>query len=124
MEDLWKTRTAIDFSQRGRLTVDVRIASLAQWGEIQTALAATGNVTGATVTAMTTGYARMNLTYQGGLDQLREALGGAGLVAEQSRRPVDAGPNQATRRAIADGAASAEPAFGACACWRRPSRPG
>jgi hypothetical protein len=28
---------------------------------------------------MTTGYARMNLTYQGGLEQLREALGGAGL---------------------------------------------
>ena len=28
---------------------------------------------------MTTGYARMNLTYQGGLDQLREALTGAGL---------------------------------------------
>jgi hypothetical protein len=79
MEDLWKTRTSIDFSQRGRLTVDVRVASLAQWGEIQTALAATGNVTGATVTAMTTGYARMNLTYQGGLEQLREALSGAGL---------------------------------------------
>lgn len=79
MEDLWKTRSAIDFSQRGRLTVDVRIASLAQWGEIQTALAGVGNVTGTTVTAMTTGYARMNLTYQGGLEQLREALSGAGL---------------------------------------------
>jgi hypothetical protein len=79
MEDLWKTRSAIDFSQRGHLTVDVRIASLEQWGEIQTALAGTSNVTGTTVTAMTTGYARMNLTYQGGTDQLREALGGAGL---------------------------------------------
>jgi hypothetical protein len=79
MEDLWKTRSAIDFSQRGRLSVDVRIASLAQWGEIQTALAGVGNVTGTTVTAMTTGYARMNLTYQGGLEQLREALSGAGL---------------------------------------------
>ena len=79
MEDLWKTRTSIDFSQRGRLTVDVRVASLAQWGAIQTALAATGNVTGTTVTAMTTGYARMNLTYQGGLEQLHEALSGAGL---------------------------------------------
>ena len=79
MEDLWKTRTAIDFSQRGHLTVDVRITDLGQWGEIQTALAANGNVTGATVTAMTTAYARMNLTYQGSLEQLREALGGAGL---------------------------------------------
>jgi hypothetical protein len=80
IEDLWKTRTAIDFTQRGRLTVDVRIASLAQWGEIQTALAGTSNVTGATVTAMTSNYARMNLTYQGGLEQLRETLGGEGLT--------------------------------------------
>ena len=39
IEDLWKTRSAIDISQRGKLTADVRIASLAQWGEIQTALA-------------------------------------------------------------------------------------
>ena len=79
MEDLWKSRSAIDFSQRGRLTVDVRIASLAQWGEIQTALGGVGNVTGTTVSAMTTGYARMTLTYQGGLEQLREAMAGAGL---------------------------------------------
>jgi hypothetical protein len=79
IEDLWKARTAIDFSQRGKLTVDVRIADLGQWGEIQTQLAGISNVTGATVTAMTTGYARMNLTYQGSLEQLREALGGVGL---------------------------------------------
>ena len=79
MEDLWKARTAIDFSQRGHLTVDVRITDLAQWGEIQTGLAGIGNVNSATVTAMTSGYARMNLAYQGSLEQLREALGGAGL---------------------------------------------
>src|SRR5689334_19695682 len=38
IEDLWKTRSVIDFSQRGKLAADVRIASLAQWGEIQSAL--------------------------------------------------------------------------------------
>ena len=80
IEDLWKTRSAIDFSQRGHLIADVRIASLAQWGEIQTALGTVGNVTGVTVTAMDMNYARINLTYQGGIDQLREALGGAGLT--------------------------------------------
>lgn len=80
IEDLWKTRSAIDFSQRGRLTADVRIASLAQWGEVQTALGTVGNVTDMTVTAMDMNYARINLTYQGGIDQLREALGGAGLT--------------------------------------------
>jgi hypothetical protein len=80
IEDMWKTRSAIDFSQRGRLTADVRIASLAQWGEIQTALAGVGNVTSMNVMAMDIGYARVNLTYQGGLEQLREAFAGAGLT--------------------------------------------
>lgn len=80
IEDMWKTRSSIDFSQRGRLTADVRIASLAQWGEIQSSLAGVGNVTSMNVTAMDMGYARVNLTYQGGLEQLREAFAGAGLT--------------------------------------------
>jgi hypothetical protein len=79
IEDMWKTRSAVDFSQRGKLTADVKVASLAQWGEIQTALGQVSNVTGVTVTAMTVNYARINLGYQGGIDQLREAVGGAGL---------------------------------------------
>jgi len=79
IEDMWKTRNVIDSSQRGKLTADVRIANLAQWGEIQSALGQVSNVTGVTVTAMTMGYARINLTYMGGTDQLREAMGGAGL---------------------------------------------
>jgi len=80
MEDLWKTRSAIDFSQRGHLTADVRIAGLAQWGEIQTALGTVGNVTGVTVTAMDMNYARITIAYMGGTDQLREAISGAGLA--------------------------------------------
>ena len=80
IEDMWKTRSVIDFSQRGKLTADIRIASLAQWGEIQTALGQVSNVTGVTVMAMNVNYARINLGYQGGLDQLREAVGGAGLA--------------------------------------------
>jgi len=79
IEDMWKTRSAIDFSQRGRLTADVRIDSLAQWGEIQSSLGTIGNVTSMSVTAMDMGYARVNLSYQGGLEQLREAFAGAGL---------------------------------------------
>ncbi len=79
IEDMWKTRSAVDFSQRGRLTADVRIASLAQWSELQTQLAGISTVTGTTVTAMTVGYARVNLSYVGGTEQLREAFAGAGL---------------------------------------------
>jgi hypothetical protein len=79
IEEMWKTRSAIDFSLRGHLAVDVRIESLAQWGEIQSALGSVSNVTGFTVTAMDMNYARINLAYMGGIEQVREALGGAGL---------------------------------------------
>ena len=58
----------------------MRIASLEQWGEIQTALSGIGNVTGVTVTAMNINYARINLAYMGGVDQVREAVGAAGLT--------------------------------------------
>jgi hypothetical protein len=83
MEDMWKTRSAIDLNQRGHLTADVHIASLEQWGEIQTALGSVSNVTSLTVTAMDISYARVNLTYQGGLEQLREACAGAGLTLSE-----------------------------------------
>jgi hypothetical protein len=79
IEDLWKNRSVIDSSQRGRITADVRIVNLAQWAEIQNTLGSMSNVTGVQVTAMSMNAARINLAYQGGLDQLREAAGGAGL---------------------------------------------
>jgi hypothetical protein len=79
IEEMWKTRSVIDFSQRGRLTADVRIDNLEQWGDIQSSLSSVSNVTGFTVTAMTMNYARINLNYLGGIEQTREALAGAGL---------------------------------------------
>lgn len=79
IEDLWKARSAIDYGQRGRLTADFKIASLAQWGQVQTQLAGIGNVTGVQLVAMTSSYARLQLAYVGTADQLRETLGGAGL---------------------------------------------
>jgi len=79
IEDMWKTRSAIDFSQRGHIIADVRIESLAQWSEIQSGLGSVSNITGFTVTAMDMNYARINLAYLGGIDQVREALAGAGL---------------------------------------------
>jgi len=80
MEDLWKSRSAVDYSQRGRMTVDVRIASLQQWGDIQAQLAQIGTITNVTVTAMDINYARLSVSYVGGLDQLRESLAAAGLA--------------------------------------------
>lgn len=85
LEDLWKSRTAVDLSQHGRLLVNVRMSSLAQWGAIQTALSGIDTVTGYTVTAMDIGYAQLAITYQGSPDQLRDSLGAAGLSLAPAR---------------------------------------
>jgi hypothetical protein len=79
IEDMWKSRAAVDFSQRGHLTVQLRAGGQEQWGAIQTALAAIENVTAVQVTAMDIGYAQLSITYQGNADQLREAMASAGL---------------------------------------------
>jgi len=89
IDDLWKTRSAIDFSQRGRLTVNVRMSSLAQWGAIQSALAGVDNITNVTVNAMDIGYAQITVTYTGSSDQLRQVLGDSGLTLAPVRgQPV------------------------------------
>lgn len=80
IEDMWKARSAIDYGQRGKLTADLRLTSLSQWGAVQNQLAAVSNVTAVQLVAMTTGYARLNLAYVGSADQLREAMTGAGLT--------------------------------------------
>ena len=80
LEDMWKSRSSIDFAQRGRLTVNVKIDSLAQWGQIQTALAGVDNITNVTVNAMDIGFAQISIAYTGSSDQLRDMLGDAGLT--------------------------------------------
>jgi hypothetical protein len=80
IDDLWKARATIDPNQRGRLTADMRIDNLQQWGDAQAALAGVPLVTGVTLVAMDTGYARMVIAYAGSQDQLREALGAAHLT--------------------------------------------
>ena len=79
IEDLWKTRSAVDFTQHGRLSADLRIASLEQWGGIQNQLSGVSTVTQVTVTAMDIGYVRLSIAFTGTPDQLRDSLGAAGL---------------------------------------------
>ncbi len=79
VQDMWKTRSAVDFSQRGKLTVIVRATDAEQWGAIRTALSGVDTVTGVDVTAMDIGYAQLSITYQGTTEQLRGAMAGAGL---------------------------------------------
>src|SRR5215472_13903555 len=82
--ELWKQRAAVDFSQRGTITVDVRVASLSQWASVQAALASVPNVTGTRVVAMDIGEARVVLNYLGTIDQLHEALSQASLQLTNS----------------------------------------
>ncbi|MGC9952665.1 MAG: DUF2066 domain-containing protein [Rhizomicrobium sp.] len=80
LEDMWKSHTAVDFSQKGKLVVDVRVNSVAQFASLQSALAGVPNVAGVTVVAMDIGDARLSLSYIGTVDQLRDGLEQAGLV--------------------------------------------
>jgi hypothetical protein len=79
IEDMWKSRSAIDYTRRGTLIANVRMDSLAQWGAIQNALAGVDNITNVTVNAMDIGYAQVSIAFTGSSDQLREVLSDAGL---------------------------------------------
>jgi len=79
IDDMWKSRTTIDPSQRNRITADLRVVSLSQLDEVQGALSGLSQVTEVKLTAMNLGYARMQIAYMGSADQLREALAGARL---------------------------------------------
>lgn len=82
--EMWKQKVAVDFSQKGKLTADVRITSLSQWANVQAALASAPNVASVNVVAMDIGEARIAIGYLGTTDQLREALGQAGLLLTSS----------------------------------------
>jgi len=89
--ELWKQRAAVDYSQRGNITVDVRVASLSQWAGLQAALATVPNVTSVRVIAMDIGEARMTLGYLGSIDQLHEALSQASLQLTNSSPGTNGG---------------------------------
>jgi len=80
IEDMWKNHTAADFSSQGRLTADVRIASLAQWASLQTQMQAVPNVASVSVQAMDIGEARITIAYLGSPDQLKDAMAQQGLT--------------------------------------------
>ncbi len=80
IEDMWKSRSAVNFNARATLTADVKVSSLNQWGAIQTALSGMDNITNVQVVAMNLGYARLSIAYQGSTEQLRDAMNEQGLV--------------------------------------------
>ncbi|MBN9401508.1 MAG: hypothetical protein J0I30_01630, partial [Burkholderiales bacterium] len=79
IDGMWKARGVIDYSQRGHITADLRIASLSQWGDMQNQIAGINTITGVNVVAMNISYARLSIAYIGSVDQLRDALDMSGL---------------------------------------------
>jgi len=75
----WKSRSAVDFSAHAKLTVDVKISSIADWGQVQQKLASVPTVLDVTIAAMNIGQARVVLTYAGSTDQLHDFLAQNGL---------------------------------------------
>jgi hypothetical protein len=80
IDDMWKNQKAVDYSQKGKLTADVHIGSLAQFAAIENAIAGVPNVASVSIAAMDIGEARLTITYIGTTDQLRAALAQAGVA--------------------------------------------
>jgi hypothetical protein len=96
--EMWKQRTAVDYSQKGTIGVDVRAASLEQWSSIQAQLGTVANITSVRVDAMDIGEARITIGYLGSLDQLREGL------AQASLQIVNASPDNSGEWTLRPGA--------------------
>jgi hypothetical protein len=79
IDEMWKSQKAVDYSQKARLTADVRIASLAQFAALENAIAGVPNVAEVNVAAMDIGAARLTITFIGSPDQLKAALAQAGI---------------------------------------------
>jgi len=80
LDDMWKNQKAVDFSQHGKLVVDVRIDSLAQFATLENTLTGIPNVHGVSVAAIDIGQSRLTVFYIGTTDQLRDAMAQAGLT--------------------------------------------
>ncbi len=79
IQDMWKAHP-IEASQASRLTADVKISSLAEWGALQTQISTVPNVTHVNVLAMDIGEARISIAFVGSAEQLREALSAEGML--------------------------------------------
>jgi len=83
IDDMWKNQKAVDYSQKGRLVADLRIASLAQFAALENTLASVPNVASVSVAAMDLGQARLAISYIGTTEQLRAALAQAGITLSE-----------------------------------------
>lgn len=78
--EFWKNKSAIDFSQRAKLTAEAKFNSLSEWASLQTKLGTVQTVVGIDMVAFNMNEARVNIAYVGTLDQLRGTLADAGIA--------------------------------------------
>jgi hypothetical protein len=72
--EVWKDRSAVDYSQRGRIAVDVEFRSLEDWARIRRQLAAVRSVTEVALLGMSVNEARIELAYVGRPEQLQDTM--------------------------------------------------
>jgi hypothetical protein len=82
----WKGHAAVDYGRRSKLTADIHIDSLEQWGAMLQKLTTVPNVTDVSVVAIDIGEARVAITYVGNLDQFHDNMtkGGFTLTNDES----------------------------------------
>jgi hypothetical protein len=78
--DYWKNRSAVDFSQKSRLTAEAQFSSLSDWASLQAKLGSVQTVVGIDMIAFNINEARLDIAYVGTLDQLRGTLADAGIA--------------------------------------------
>jgi hypothetical protein len=74
----WKGHASVD-NRRSRVTAEIHIDSLEQWGALQQKLVTVPNVADVNVVAMDMGEARVVLTYVGNVEQLHDNMSKDGI---------------------------------------------
>jgi hypothetical protein len=72
--ETWKSRSAVNFATRARLTADVQFDSLDDWAKIRKQLGAVRAVSDMDVIGLSLHEAELALTYSGRPEQLRDAM--------------------------------------------------
>jgi hypothetical protein len=72
--ETWKTRSAVNFATRARLTADVQFDSLDDWAKIRKQLGAVRAVSDMDVLGLSLHEAEVALTYAGRPEQLRDSM--------------------------------------------------
>lgn len=80
LADFWKNRSAVDFSQKSKITAEAQFHSLSEWASLQAKLGTVQTVVGIDMVAFNMNEARVDIAYVGSFDQLRGTLADAGIA--------------------------------------------